>query len=142
LFAGSDYSSRRAAFAADMPLKAPAAPVPAIWDWSGFYIGAGGSFNWTHFDQSLQGVSGTENVFDRPVLAAQGQEGGPFFDFNRNKSGFAPDVRLGYMLPFSGGDWLAGLKFTYKYRKHRLEGENDQFVRYQTEQGSPPRALI
>jgi opacity protein-like surface antigen len=102
-------------FAADMPLKAPAAPVPAIWDWSGFYIGAGGSFNWTHFDQSLQGVSGIENVFDGPVLAAQGQEGGPFFDFNRNKSGFAPDVQLGYMLPFSGGDWLAGLKFTYKY---------------------------
>jgi hypothetical protein len=25
-------------------------------------IGAGGSFNWTHFDQSLQGVSGTNNV--------------------------------------------------------------------------------
>ena len=46
---------------------------------------------------------------------AQGQEGGPFFDFNRNKSGFAPDVQVGYMVPFAGGDWLAGLKFTYKY---------------------------
>ncbi len=103
-------------FAADMAVKAPppAAP-PAVWDWSGFYIGGGGSFNWTHFDQSLQGVSGTVNVFRGPVLVAQGQEGGPFFDFNRNKSGFAPDVQLGYMVPFAGGDWLAGLKFTYKY---------------------------
>jgi len=86
-----------------------------VWDWSGFYIGAGGSYNWTHFDQSLQGVSGLVSVFDAGVLTAQGQEGGPFFDFNRNKSGFAPDVQFGYMHPFARGDWLAGLKFNYKY---------------------------
>jgi opacity protein-like surface antigen len=103
-------------FAADMAVKAlPPAPPSAVWDWSGFYIGAGGSFNWSHFDQSLQGVSGTINVSTGPVLVAQGQEGGPFFDFNRKKSGFVPDVQLGYMVPFPGGDWLAGLKFTYKY---------------------------
>ena len=52
---------------------------------------------------------------DWASLVAQGQEGGPFFDFNRNKSGFAPDVQLGYTVPFAGGDWLAGLKFSYKY---------------------------
>ena len=104
------------AFAADMAVKAPPpAPPPAVWDWSGFYIGVGGSFNWSRFDQSLQGVSGTINVFNGPMLVAQGQEGGPFFDFNRNKSGFAPDVQLGYVFPFAGGGWLAGLKFTYKY---------------------------
>ena len=102
-------------FAADMAVKAPPPRPPAVWDWSGFYIGVGGSYNWTHFDQSLQGVSGVINVFDGPVPIAQGQEGGPFFDFNRNKSGFAPDVQLGYMHPFAGGDWLAGLKFNYKY---------------------------
>jgi opacity protein-like surface antigen len=103
-----------AVFAADMAVKAP---PPAVWDWSGFYIGVGGSFNATHFDQSLQGVSGTINVVDlsTQTLVAQGQEGGPFFDFNRNKSGFAPDVQLGYTVPFGGGGWLAGLKFTYKY---------------------------
>lgn len=104
-----------AVLAADMAVKAPPPAPSAVWDWSGFYIGVGGSFNSTHFDQSLQGVSGTINVFDGPVLVAQGQEGGPFFDFNRNKSGFAPDVQLGYMVPFAGRDWLAGLKFTYKY---------------------------
>src|SRR5947209_15466208 len=76
-------------FAADMAVKAPPPPPPAVWDWSGFYIGVGGSYNWTHFDQSLQGISGLINVFNGPVLIAQGQEGGPFFDFNRNKSGFA-----------------------------------------------------
>src|SRR5438477_4931604 len=102
-------------FAADMAVKAPPPPPPAVWDWSGFYIGVGGSFNWTHFDQSLQGVSGTINVIDSSTgeLIAQGQEGGPFFDFNRNKSGFAPDAQLGYIVPFAGGSWLAGLKFTY-----------------------------
>jgi opacity protein-like surface antigen len=102
--------------AADMAIKAPPpAPQPAVGNWSGFYIGAGGSFNWSHFDQSLQGISGTITVSNGPVPVAQGQEGGPFFDFNRNKSGFAPDVQVGYMVPFAGGDWLAGLKFTYKY---------------------------
>jgi len=106
-----------AVFAADMPVKAPPPPPPAVWDWSGFYIGAGGSFNWTHFDQSLQGVSGIINVVNSGTgaLVAQAQEGGPFFNFDRNKSGFAPDVQLGYMAPFAGGDWLAGVKFTYKY---------------------------
>jgi len=91
------------------------APPPALWDWSGLYIGGGGSFNWAHVEQSLQGVSGTVNVFNGPVLVAQGQEGGPFFKFNRNKSRFAPDVQLGYIVPLHGSDWLFGLKLTYKY---------------------------
>jgi outer membrane immunogenic protein len=99
-------------FAADMAVKAPPA---AVWDWAGFYIGAGGSYNWTLFDQALQGVSGIQNITIGPALVAQAQEGGPFFDFNRNKSGFAPDVQLGYIVPFAGDDWLAGLKFNYKY---------------------------
>jgi opacity protein-like surface antigen len=100
-------------FAADLPVKAP--PPATVWSWSGFYIGAGGSFNWGHFGQALQGVSGVQNITIGPTLVAQAQEGGPFFDFNRNKSGFAPDVQLGYMVPFAGGDWQAGLKFNYKY---------------------------
>src|SRR5262245_21302958 len=99
-------------FAADMPVKAPPATA---WSWSGFYIGAGGSFNWSRFDQALQGVSGIQNITIGPDLVAQGQEGGPFFDFNRNKSGFAPDLQLGYIVPFAGGDWQAGFKFIYKY---------------------------
>ncbi len=31
-----------AVIAADMAVKEP--PPPAVWDWSGFYIGVGGSF--------------------------------------------------------------------------------------------------
>jgi opacity protein-like surface antigen len=100
------------AFAADVAVKA--APPP-VWDWSGFYVGAGGSLNWSHFDQSLQGISGVTNVTLGPLLVAQGQAGGPFFDYNRNKFGVAPDVQLGYIAPFADGTWLAGIKFTYKY---------------------------
>jgi opacity protein-like surface antigen len=99
-------------FAADVAVKAP---PPAVWNWSGFYAGAGGSLNWSHFDQSLQGISGVTNVTLGPLLVAQGQAGGPFFDYNRNKFGVAPDVQLGYIAPFADGAWLAGIKFTYKY---------------------------
>jgi opacity protein-like surface antigen len=100
-------------FAADMAVKAP--PPAAVWDWGGFYFGAGGSYNWSRFDQALQGVSGIQNITIGPNLVAQAQEGGPFFDFDRNRSGFAPDVQLGYIFPFAGHDWLAGIKFNYKY---------------------------
>jgi opacity protein-like surface antigen len=99
-------------FAADMPAKAP---PTTVWSWSGFYFGAGGSYNWSRFDQALQGVSGIQNITIGPNLVAQAQEGGPFFDFNRNKSGFAPDVQLGYIIPFAGDGWQAGFKFNYKY---------------------------
>ena len=105
-------------FAADMPVKAP---PPTLSSRSGFYIGAGGSFNWTHFGQSLQGVSGVQNITIGPALVAQAQEGGPFFDFSRNKSGFAPDIQLGYMAPFAGGDWQAGVKFNYKYANSKSQ---------------------
>jgi hypothetical protein len=100
-------------FAADMAVKAP--PPAAVWDWGGFYFGAGGSYNWSRFDQALQGVSGIQNITIGPNLVAQAQEGGPFFDFDRSRSGFAPDVQVGYIFPFAGRDWLAGIKFNYKY---------------------------
>lgn len=105
-------------FAADIPVKPPSATVPA---WSGFYIGAGGSFNWSRFGQSLQGVSGVQNITIGPALVAQAQEGGPFFDFSRSKSSFAPDLQLGYMAPFAGGDWQAGVKFNYKYANSKSQ---------------------
>jgi len=90
-----------------------------------FYVGAGGSFNWTDFDQALQGVSGVTNVLLGPDLVAEGQASGPFFNFDRDESGFAPDFQAGYTLPFAGGAWQAGLKFTYKIGEHRFEGERE-----------------
>lgn len=34
------------AFAADMPVKAPPAPQPPVWSWTGFYIGVDGGYGW------------------------------------------------------------------------------------------------
>lgn len=34
------------AFAADMPLKAPLAPVPMAFNWSGYYVGINGGYGW------------------------------------------------------------------------------------------------
>src|SRR5262245_41526289 len=111
--AASILATSGAVFAAGTVFKCP---PPAVWDWSGFYIGVGGSFSSVHVAQSLQGVSGTINVVDLSTqqLVAQGQEGGPFFDFNRNASGFAPDVQLGYTLPSGARGGLGGPKFNYK----------------------------
>jgi len=101
--------------AADIPVKAQQPLPQAAWNWSGFYVGVGGSLNWADFNQSLQGVSGVTNVLLGQTLVAQGQAGGPFFDFNRHRFGVAPDIQLGYIAAVGDGAWLAGIKFTYKY---------------------------
>jgi hypothetical protein len=75
------------------------APVPK----GGFYVGAGGSFNWDGFDQALEGVSGVTNVFIGPNLVANGQAGGPFHNYDRDETAFAPDVQAGYFETFGGG---------------------------------------
>jgi outer membrane immunogenic protein len=35
-------------FAADMPLKAPPAPVAPAWSWTGFYVGVNGGYGWNN----------------------------------------------------------------------------------------------
>jgi outer membrane immunogenic protein len=44
------------AFAADLPAKAPARPVPAaVTDWTGFYIGGHAGYGWSKFDDIDEG---------------------------------------------------------------------------------------
>jgi outer membrane immunogenic protein len=45
------------AFAADMPLKAPSAPVP-VWTWSGFYLGANIGAIWNNTKETVQPAGG------------------------------------------------------------------------------------
>jgi len=82
---------------------------------TGVFIGAGGSFNWDWFDQSLQGVSGVTDVLIGPNLVADGQAGGPPANFDRDDSGLAFDAELGYVQRLGDGPWLGGIKFSYKY---------------------------
>ena len=53
--------------AADVPVKVPQ-PLPQVaWNWSGFYVGLGGSLKWADFNQSLQGVSGGHQRHARAI---------------------------------------------------------------------------
>jgi hypothetical protein len=83
-------------FAADMAVKAPPPPAPAVWDWSGFYIGVGGSFNWTHFDQSLQGVSGVIIVLMDRCLSPKGKRAAPFSISTETKETPEPTCQASY----------------------------------------------
>ena len=100
-----------AVLAADMGIKAP---PPALWMvWVVYRWGRE-----LKLDPCRTIASGRirhRKCIQRAGAGRPGAEGGPFFKFNRNKSRFAPDVQLGYIVPLSGGDWLVGLKFTYKY---------------------------
>src|SRR5262249_11291468 len=42
-----------AALAADLPVKAPRAPPPAPFSWTGCYVGGNAGAAWTSIDQSL-----------------------------------------------------------------------------------------
>lgn len=119
--------------------KSPTSPSAPM---AGFYVGAGGSFNGSQFDQALQGVSGVTNVLIGPNLVADGQAGGPFFNFDRDESGFAPDLQAGYGVLFGGGAWQAGLKFTYKYAG--IDSDESVSIPQEgslTTTGSPPTTI-
>ncbi len=82
---------------------------------TGWFIGAGGSFDWDRFDQSLQGISGVTDVLIGPDLVADGQAGGPPANFDRDDFGLGFDAELGYVQKLGDGPWLGGIKFSYKY---------------------------
>jgi outer membrane immunogenic protein len=52
------------AFAADLPNKAPAykaAPVPMLYNWTGFYVGVYGGGGWGQHDRSMAGFNNSYN---------------------------------------------------------------------------------
>ena len=50
-----------AAFAADLPVKAPPI-VPVVYNWTGCYIGANGGFKWGRFNESVDSASTSINI--------------------------------------------------------------------------------
>jgi outer membrane immunogenic protein len=60
------------ALAADMPVKAPPAPVVAPASWTGFYIGVQGGGGWDHASQSY---IDTSTVFSSVPMGANGSGG-------------------------------------------------------------------
>jgi outer membrane immunogenic protein len=79
------------AFAADLPARAPAPMVAAIYDWGGFYIGANGGWGQSH------------NCWDFVLVA------GPFIrDSCRDQSGGIAGGQIGYR--WQASQWVFGLE--------------------------------
>jgi opacity protein-like surface antigen len=101
------------ASAADMPLKAPAAPAASTVPESAFFLGLGGSYNSTDFGTQDVYAVGTSSVFLNGALFSTGSAAGPGTVQMGTETKFAPTVQGGYFRKFSGSDWLWGFKFTY-----------------------------
>ncbi len=78
------------AFAADLPVKAPA-PPPIAWSWAGFYIGGHGGYGWKRNDFA-------EVIQTNPLLTLGGID----------SSGWVAGGQAGYNWQF--GRWVAGLE--------------------------------
>jgi outer membrane immunogenic protein len=71
------------ASAADMPTKAPMAPLPVAYNWTGFYLGAHGGYGWANSDWTFQNVSFFNTfVGDQINLKPKGGLGGGQVGYN------------------------------------------------------------
>jgi outer membrane immunogenic protein len=77
-----------AALAADLPRKAPVAPVVAAYNWTGFYIGGHGGYGWGDTDWNFVSSSG-------PVT-------------DRASQSFSHDIKGGFGGGQVGYDWQTG----------------------------------
>jgi outer membrane immunogenic protein len=85
VFAGS-------AFAADIPIKAPAPVAPQAWSWAGFYLGAHGGYGWK--DNDFTDIIATPLAIDgiRSEGSLFGGQAGYNWQYGRWVAGFELDV--------------------------------------------------
>lgn len=88
--AASTFGFTQIGVAADMPIKAPVAPIVAPYNWTGFYVGGniGGSWGRMNADFSLAGA--------------------PIGSTSQNMDGWLGGIQAGYN--FQSGKWLFGLE--------------------------------
>jgi outer membrane immunogenic protein len=97
----------QAASAADMPTKAPMAPMVApapVYNWSGFYVG--GNAGWVGSANRSVGLAGTDT--DGGGFGAELADGSTPSSFGTRFSGFLGGAQVGYN--WQMGTWLAGLE--------------------------------
>ena len=82
---------------------------------SAFFLGLGGSANWTNFGHQHVYAIGTSNVFTDGVLSASGSAQGPANIHMEDRFAFAPSFQGGYFQRFGASDWLWGAKLSYNY---------------------------
>src|SRR5262245_9868819 len=94
------------ALAADMPVKARPAPAVAVYNWTGFYVGANAGYTWGGSD-AVNLVSTPTFLVGPPLLGPQGQvTSRTFWDaangvLNPKANGFIGGGQIGYNRQFS-----------------------------------------
>jgi len=97
------------AVAADMPTKAPTAlPPPAVYNWTGFYVGlnAGGAWGQSDVVTQVNGVGTFFNVLNPPAINANGNS-------TVDPSGFTGGIQAGYN--WQAGGWVFGIEADFNY---------------------------
>ena len=108
-------TSANAADLSQPALPAPAMPIGSPVPNSAFFLGLGGSANWTNFGHQHVYAIGTSNVYTDGVLSASGSAQGPTNIFMEDRFAFAPSFQGGYFQRFGASDWLWGAKLSYNY---------------------------
>jgi outer membrane immunogenic protein len=103
------------AFAADLPLKAPAVAVPAPYDWTGFYLGGNAGYGWG-------GSTGnTIAVLSDPAGLFTGYTG---FQYpNLSPNGGIGGGQIGYN--YQTGNWVLGAVADFQFANLRDSGLAD-----------------
>lgn len=97
---------------------------------SGFYAGAGGSYDSLNFGKQDLYAIGTSNVYQNGILVATGYAAGPGTVNMPSESTFAPSVQAGYFRHFANSPWLWGAKVSYSYLNTTSTVENIVLPQY------------
>ena len=112
------------AHAGDLPVKAPPAqaqPLPAIYNWSGFYAGLNSGAAWGSYDPQMA-TNSDKGVIDTPSAAVINS----FGNQSIKPFGFSGGAQAGYN--WQVGNWVAGIEGDFSYL--HLSGAATTFVPY------------
>ena len=108
LFATAAVGISVSAFAADMPMKAPAyVPAPMLSSWSGFYVGLNAGYSWGH--SSIDYAQGAGLIFGVPPYINGGA-----FSTSVDPGSFIGGGQLG--LNYQSGIWVFGAEADIAWR--------------------------
>ena len=98
------------ASAADLPVKAPAAPAPVPFSWTGFYLGGNGG-------------CGVKNESSSAPFVDSDPGPDSFFPFNnKNSGGCFGGVQAGFNYQFTGSSWVIGIEGDWQAGRIRSKG--------------------
>jgi len=103
----SSVASTQIASAADMPIKAPVAPAPVAFNWTGWYIGANGGYGWGSSNISATPLPSTSFSFPFRIFIAENHPR------SLDPNGAIAGGQVGYNWQVS--NWVLGLEADFNY---------------------------